>query len=178
MVVDGQGNAVSMTASIEGAFGSRLMVGGFLLNNELTDFSFRPRTEDGRAVANRVQAGKRPRSSMSPTLVLDREGDLALALGSPGGSRIIGYVLRAMLGVLDWDLDPQAAVALAHAVNRNGKTDLEEGTAVAAHKAALEALGHQVNLRTMTSGLHAIKVTAQGLQGGADPRREGVALGD
>jgi gamma-glutamyltranspeptidase/glutathione hydrolase len=178
VVVDGQGNAVSMTSSIESAFGSRLMAGGFLLNNELTDFSFRPRTEDGRAVANRVQAGKRPRSSMSPMIVLDGEGRLALAIGSPGGSRIIGYVLRAMLGVLDWNLDPQTAVSLPHAVNRNGKTDLEESTPVAAHKAALEALGHQVNLRAMTSGLHAIRVTEQGLEGGADPRREGVALGD
>jgi gamma-glutamyltranspeptidase/glutathione hydrolase len=178
VVVDAQGNAVSMTASIEGAFGSRLMVGGFLLNNELTDFSFRPKTEDGKPVANRVEAGKRPRSSMSPMLVLDGEGDLTLAIGSPGGSRIIGYVLRAMLGVLDWNLDPQAAVALPHAVNRNGKTDLEEGTPVAAHKAALEALGHQVRIRVMTSGLHAIKVTEQGLEGGADPRREGVAVGD
>jgi len=154
VVVDGAGNAVSMT-------------------------SFRPRTEDGRAVANRVQAGKRPRSSMSPMLVLDGEGDLALAVGSPGGSRIIGYVLRALTGVLDWNLDPQAAVALPHAVNRNGKTDLEEGTPVAAHRAALEALGHEVRVRNMTSGLHAIKVTPEGgLEGGADPRREGVVVGD
>jgi gamma-glutamyltranspeptidase/glutathione hydrolase len=110
--------------------------------------------------------------------VLDAEGRLVLAVGSPGGSRIIGYVLRAMLGMLDWGLDPQAAVSLPHAVNRNGKTDLEEGTPVAAHKAALEALGHEVNVRAMTSGLHAIKVTPGGLEGGADPRREGVALGD
>ena len=178
VVVDGAGNAVSMTSSIESGFGSRLMVGGFLLNNELTDFSFRPRTEAGRAVANRVQAGKRPRSSMSPMIVLDGEGRLALAVGSPGGSRIIGYVLRALTGMLDWGLDPQAAVALPHAVNRNGKTDLEADTPAAAQKAALEALGHQVNVRAMTSGLHAIKVTEQGLEGGADPRREGVALGD
>jgi gamma-glutamyltranspeptidase/glutathione hydrolase len=177
VVVDGAGNAVSMTASIESAFGSRLMVGGFLLNNELTDFSFRP-TSEGRPVANRVQAGKRPRSSMSPMIALDGDGRLALAVGSPGGSRIIGYVLRALTGMLDWGLDPQAAVSLPHAVNRNGKTDLEAGTPAAAHKAALEALGHQVNVRAMTSGLHAIQVTPDGLQGGADPRREGVALGD
>jgi len=178
VVVDAQGNGVSMTSSIEGAFGSRLMVGGFLLNNELTDFSFRPKTKKGRPVANRVQAGKRPRSSMSPMLVLDGEGDLTLAIGAPGGSRIIGYVLRAILGILDWNLDPQAAVSLPHVVNRNGKTDLEKGTPVAAQKAALEALGHEVRIRKMTSGLHAIKVTAQGLEGGADPRREGVVLGD
>jgi gamma-glutamyltranspeptidase/glutathione hydrolase len=178
VVVDGAGNAISMTSSIEGAFGSRLMVGGFMLNNELTDFSFRPQTKDGQPVANRVQPGKRPRSSMAPTIALDGEGRLALAIGAPGGSRIIGYVLRALTGVLDWNLDPQAAVSLPHAVNRNGKTDLEKGTPVVAHKAALEALGHQVDIRIMTSGLHAIKVTSEGLEGGADPRREGVALGD
>ena len=177
VVVDGAGNAVSMTSSIESGFGSRLMAGGFLLNNELTDFSFRPEAE-GRPVANRVEPGKRPRSSMSPMLVLDAEGRLVLAIGSPGGSRIIGYVARALVAALDWGLDPQAAVALPHAINRNGPTDLEEGTALAALKPALEALGHRVRIRAMTSGLHAIAVTADGLEGGADPRREGVAVGD
>ena len=177
VVVDGAGNAVSMTASIESGFGSRLMAGGFLLNNELTDFSFRPQVA-GRPVANRVEPGKRPRSSMSPMLVLDAEGRLVLAIGSPGGSRIIGYVARALVAALDWGLDPQAAVALPHAINRNGPTDLEEGTPLAEIKPALEALGHRVRIRAMTSGLHAIKVTVGGLEGGADPRREGVALGD
>jgi gamma-glutamyltranspeptidase/glutathione hydrolase len=115
---------------------------------------------------------------MAPMLVLDRQGRLVLAIGSPGGSRIIGYVAQALIGALDWGLDVQSAVALPHAVNRNGKTDLEADTPLVELKPALEALGHEVNLRAMTSGLHAIKVTADGLEGGADPRREGVALGD
>ena len=177
VAVDAAGNAVSMTASIESAFGSRLMAGGFMLNNELTDFSFRP-ASGRRAVANRVAPGKRPRSSMSPTLVLDGEGRLVLAVGSPGGSRIIGYVARALIAALDWGLDPQAAVELPHALNRNGATDLEEGTGLAALKPALEALGHEVRVRKLVSGLHAVPLTPGGLEGGADPRREGVALGD
>ncbi len=177
VVVDRFGNAVSMTSSIESAFGSRLLAGGFLLNNQLTDFSFRP-VAKGRAVANRVEAGKRPRSSMSPTLVLDREGRLVMALGSPGGSRIIGYVVKALVASLDWGLDMPAAIALPHTVNRNGATDLEQGTAVAELADKLEALGHQVRVRSLTSGLHGIRVTGRGLIGGADPRREGVALGD
>jgi gamma-glutamyltranspeptidase/glutathione hydrolase len=166
-----------MTASIEGAFGSHLMARGFLLNNELTDFSFSP-SADGRAVANRVQPGKRPRSSMSPTLVLDREGRFVMAIGSPGGSRIIGYTAKAIIAVLDWNLSMQAAVALPNFANRNGATDLEAGTAVESAKAALEALGQEVNVREMTSGLHGIRRIAGGLEGGADPRREGVALGE
>jgi gamma-glutamyltranspeptidase/glutathione hydrolase len=175
-VVDGAGRAVSMTSSIENAFGSRLMVRGFLLNNQLTDFSFRPEV-DGRAVANRVEPGKRPRSSMSPTLVFDDAGALHLVVGSPGGSRIIGYVVRAVTGVLDHGLDAQAAVELPHAVNRNGPTDLEADTAAAEAAPALEALGHTVRLTSMTSGLHAILVAPDGsLLGGADPRREGTAL--
>ena len=176
-VVDRDGNAVSMTASIESAFGSRLMARGFMLNNELTDFSFRPGV-DGRPVANRVEAGKRPRSSMSPTLVLDRSGRFVMAIGSPGGSRIIGYTAKAIVAALDWNLPMQAAVALPNFVNRNGATDLEAGTAVESAKTALEALGHEVNVMEMTSGLHGIRRTESGLEGGADPRREGVALGE
>ncbi len=174
-VVDAAGNAVSMTASIESAFGSRVMANGFLLNNELTDFSFRPEV-DGRPVANRVEAGKRPRSSMSPTLVLDREGRFVMAIGSPGGSRIIGYTAKAVIAALDWQLSMQDAVALPNFVNRNGATDLEAGTAIVDAQAALEALGHEVRVIEMTSGLHGIRRTAAGLQGGADPRREGVVL--
>ncbi len=176
-VVDADGNAVAMTSSIESAFGSRLMVRGFLLNNQLTDFSFRP-TIDGIAVANRVEPGKRPRSSMAPTLVFDRDGKLVMAVGSPGGSRIIGYVVQSLIAALDWGLDVQRAVSLPHHVNRNGPIDLEEDTAIAALEAALVARGHQVVRRKLTSGLHAIAVTAAGLEGAADPRREGVALGD
>ena len=175
-VVDAEGQAVSMTSSVENAFGSRVMVRGFLLNNQLTDFAFVPEVE-GRPVANRVEPGKRPRSSMSPTLVFDTGGALHLAIGSPGGSRIIGYVVRAVTGVLDHGLSVQAAIELPHAVNRNGPTDLESGTAAAGAKAALEALGHVVRETEMTSGLHGIRVLPDGsLEGGADPRREGVAL--
>ncbi|NIA71270.1 gamma-glutamyltransferase [Pelagibius litoralis] len=174
-VVDKDGNAVSMTASIESAFGSRVMAEGFLLNNELTDFSFRP-SVDGLPVANRVQAGKRPRSSMSPTLVLDRQGRFVMAIGSPGGSRIIGYTTKAIVGALDWNLSMQDAIDLPNFVNRNGATDLEEGRGLEAAKTALEALGHEVNLRDLTSGLHGIRLTGDGLDGGADPRREGVVL--
>jgi gamma-glutamyltranspeptidase/glutathione hydrolase len=174
-VVDAEGRAVAMTSSVENAFGSRLMVRGFLLNNQLTDFSFRPEVE-GLPVANRVEPGKRPRSSMSPTLVFD-DGGLHLAIGSPGGSRIIGFVVRAVTGVLDHGLGVQEAVELPHAVNRNGATDLEEGTPAAEAATALEAMGHTVRIRPLTSGLHGILVGPDGgLSGGADPRREGVAL--
>lgn len=176
-VVDGSGNAVSMTASIESAFGSRRMAGGFMLNNELTDFSFRPLV-DGLPVANRVQPRKRPRSSMSPTLVLDRQGRFVMAIGSPGGSRIIGYTTKAIIAALDWNLSMQEAVALPNFVNRNGATDLEQGTELEGAKAALEALGQEVKIRPLTSGLHGIRRTGSGLEGGADPRREGVVLVD
>ena len=176
-IVDGARNAVSMTSSVENAFGSRLMAGGFILNNQLTDFSFRPEVE-GRPVANRVAPGKRPRSSMSPTLVLDEEGALYLAIGSPGGSRIIGFVTKALVGVLDWGLDVQSAISLPNLTNRNGVTDIEAGTALELLAGEFEALGHEVRLRGMNSGLHGIRITDQGLEGGADPRREGVALGD
>lgn len=175
-VIDADGRAVSMTSSIENAFGSRLMVRGFLLNNQLTDFAFVPEV-DGGPVANRVEPGKRPRSSMSPTLVFDDGGALRLAIGSPGGSRIIGYVVRALTGILDHDLSVQAAIDLPHVVNRNGPTDVESATAAASTKTALEALGHVVRETEMTSGLHGIFVLEDGsLAGGADPRREGVAL--
>ena len=176
-VVDAAGNAVSMTSSIESAFGSRLMVRGFMLNNQLTDFAFRPAV-DGAPVANRVGPGKRPRSSMAPTMVFDGEGKLVFVVGSPGGSRIIGYVVQALVAALDWRLDVQQALDLPHHVNRNGPTDLEAATDLVSIEAELAARGHDVRRRRLTSGLHAIAVTEAGLEGGADPRREGVALGD
>jgi gamma-glutamyltranspeptidase/glutathione hydrolase len=176
-IVDADGNAVSSTASVEQAFGARLMVRGFLLNNQLTDFSFQPR-RDGRPVANRVQPGKRPRSSMAPTIVKDDGGGFRLAVGSPGGSRIIGYTVLRLVAVLDWGLDVQAAVELPNVVNRNGPTTLEADTAAEALAAPLRARGHGIEAAAMTSGLHAIHRRGGRLLGGADPRREGVALGD
>ncbi|HSK40084.1 MAG TPA: gamma-glutamyltransferase [Arenibaculum sp.] len=176
-IVDGRGDIVSMTTTIEAGFGSRLMVRGFLLNNELTDFSFAAE-QDGRPVANRVEPGKRPRSSMAPTFVFDRAGAPFLVTGSPGGARIIGYVARNVIGVVDWGLDPADAVALPHAVSLGGGVDLEEGTPIAGIEAPLEALGHTVDVRELNSGLHAIKLHHGKLIGGADPRREGMALGE
>ena len=175
-VIDAAGNAVSFTTSIERGFGSRLMVRGFLLNNQLTDFSFRAE-QNGQPVANRVEGGKRPRSSMAPALVFGPDGELLLAMGSPGGSRIIGYVTLALIASLDWQMDPQAAVSLAHHVNRNGATELEAGSPLEALAPQLEALGHEIKIRALNSGLHGVRVAADGLEGGADPRREGVALG-
>ncbi|SEO20887.1 gamma-glutamyltranspeptidase / glutathione hydrolase [Salinihabitans flavidus] len=171
-VVDRYGNALSMTTTIENGFGSRVMARGFLLNNELTDFSFRSHW-DGAPVANRVAPGKRPRSSMAPTIVL-RDGKPVLVLGSPGGSRIIGYVAKTIIAHLDWEMDVQAAVSLPHLVNRFGPYDLEnEGL-----RAPLEALGYEVRVGAMTSGLHAISAQGGRFLGGADPRREGLAYGE
>lgn len=176
-VVDGDGRAISMTTTIEDAFGARRMVGGFLLNNELTDFSFKPE-DGGQPVANRVEASKRPRSSMAPTIVFDKDGKLYAVVGSPGGSAIINYVAKTLTALLDWGLDPQAAVAYPNFGSRNGPTELEAGTSVAALAPALEAMGHAVKVLDLTSGTQAIVVKPDGLWGGADPRREGVALGD
>ncbi len=177
-VVDADGNAVAMTTTIEDGFGSRLMTkGGFLLNNELTDFNFAPE-EDGKPVANRVEPGKRPRSSMAPTLVFDAFGRLYAVVGSPGGSQIIGYVGKTLVALLDWKMDPQQAVDFGNFGSRNGPTELEKGTEAEAWKAALEAKGHEVRLLEMTSGTQAIVKTPEGFLGGADGRREGVAIGD
>jgi gamma-glutamyltranspeptidase/glutathione hydrolase len=176
-VIDADGNAVAMTASVEAEFGSRLMVRGFILNNQLTDFAFTP-NRNGAPVANRAAPGKRPRSSMSPTLVFDNRGRVVLAIGSPGGSQIIGYVVQALVAVLDWKLNVQQAVELPHVLSRGGPVLIESGTALERLKPALEKLGHAVEARKMTSGLNGIRVADGALTGGADPRREGVALGD
>ncbi|MEM6593525.1 MAG: gamma-glutamyltransferase [Pseudomonadota bacterium] len=176
-IVDKMGNALSMTTTIENGFGSRLMApGGFLLNNELTDFSFRTHS-DGVPIANRVEPGKRPRSSMSPTIVL-KDGAPVLVVGSPGGSRIIGYTAKTIIAHLDWGMDVQAAIDMPHLVNRFGTYDVEDGTTATQFTEPLTALGFEVNARALTSGLHAISINETGLQGGADPRREGIALGE
>jgi gamma-glutamyltranspeptidase/glutathione hydrolase len=187
-IVDAEGNVVSMTSSIEQAFGSHLMVRGFLLNNQLTDFSFRPRV-DGRPVANRVEPGKRPRSSMSPSLVLGPGGAPRHAIGSPGGSHIIGFVAQRLVALIDWEMDVQAAINLPNVTNRNGPTRLEQpwrtafnedlvATSAEAIVAELKRRGHRIERRAMTSGLHGITLRADGtLAGGADPRREGLVMG-
>ncbi|MFZ5509145.1 MAG: gamma-glutamyltransferase [Pseudomonadota bacterium] len=175
-VVDGYGNALAMTTTIEDAFGSRLMVRGFLLNNQLTDFSFAPE-ENGRPVANRIEARKRPRSSMAPTIVFDSKGRLYAVLGSPGGSQIINYVAQAVAGLIDWQLDPARAAALPHYGSRNGPTELEQGTSAAALADSLKLLGHDVRIMEMTSGTQIIHRQDDKWWGGADPRREGTARG-
>lgn len=175
-IVDGDSNAVSMTTTIEDQFGARMMTRGFLLNNELTDFGFNP-VDNGLPVANRVEPGKRPRSSMAPTIVF-KDDKLYAVVGSPGGSAIINYVAKTLVAMLDWGLDPQQAVDLPNFGSRNGPTELEKGTEAEGWTAALEAKGHSVKAIELTSGTQAILVTAGGLAGGADSRREGVAIGD
>jgi len=174
-IVDQFGNIISMTTTIETGFGSRVMTNGFLLNNELTDFSFKD-VKDGKPVANRVESGKRPRSSMSPTMVF-ADGKPMLAIGSPGGSRIINYVTQKVIAILDWEMDLQTALDMPHVVNRNGGTDLEENTAAADFQTDLEAMGHEVEVRGLNSGLHAIAIKDGRLHGAADSRREGIAAG-
>ena len=177
-IVDGAGNALSMTTTVEAAFGSRLMVRGFLLNNELTDFSFRPEV-DGVPVANRVEGGKRSRSTMSPTLVFGGDGRLEFVTGSPGGSQIINYVLKTLVGVLDWGLDPQTAIELPNISNRNGTSEIERRADADALASSLAARGHKVERSLLVSGLQAIQILSDGtLLGGADPRRDSLAAGD
>ncbi|HEX9275962.1 MAG TPA: gamma-glutamyltransferase [Casimicrobiaceae bacterium] len=176
-IVDAEGNAVALTASIEAAFGNRQMVRGFFLNNELTDFSWAPE-EAGKPVANRVEAKKRPRSSMAPTMVFDEKGKLSMVIGSPGGHSIINYVALTLVNVLDWNMDIQRAIAAPRMGSRNGPTELEQGTKLERLAPELERMGHSVRVRPEASGVHGIVRTTTGWAGGADPRREGVALGD
>ena len=176
-VVDGDGNAVAMTTSIEMGFGSRILVRGFLLNNQLTDFSFRPEFL-GRPAVNRVQGGKRPRSSMAPTLVFERDGRFKMALGSPGGLAIINFVARTLVATLDWGMDMQQAISAPNFGSTNGPTFLERGTDYEALGDALAERGHVLNFARLTSGLHGIERVPGGWRGGADPRRAGIAAGD
>ncbi|GAB2682439.1 gamma-glutamyltransferase [Aliiglaciecola aliphaticivorans] len=176
-IVDKEGNALAMTTSIEFGFGSGLMVEGFLLNNQLTDFSLNP-SPNGQPALNRVEPNKRPRSAMSPTMVFDENGQLLLVVGSPGGSRIVSYVAQTIVGVVDWGLDIQEAINLPKVTNRNDYTALEKGTSAEKWADQLTAMGHQVKVIDLNSGLHGIQFKNGKIIGGADPRREGVAVGD
>ncbi|HEV7478549.1 MAG TPA: gamma-glutamyltransferase [Burkholderiales bacterium] len=172
VVADAEGNVLSMTTTIESIFGSRIMVRGFLLNNQLTDFDFVP------GGPNQVQGGKRPRSSTTPVIAFDADGAVRLAAGSAGGSMIINYVAKTLVAVLDWDLDIQAAVAAPNLGNRSGPTEIEQGSAYEALAPALRARGHEVSIRELPSGSHGIERVPGGWRGGADPRRDGTAKGD
>lgn len=167
-----------MTTTIEGPFGSGVFAAGFLLNNELTDFSFRPHDSEGRPVANRVEGGKRPRSSMTPTVVFDDKKNFFAALGSPGGSRIILFVTKALVGLIDWKLDAQATTDLPNFGSTGRSLELEYGWSTMWQALALKSYGHTITPDLMNSGLHIVARRNGVLEGAADPRREGAALGD
>lgn len=172
-IADAKGNILSMTTTIEGAFGSKLMTHGFLLNNEMTDFAFNPYDKDGKLVANSAAPGKRPRSSMAPVIILDAEGKPFMTLGSAGGSRIIGFVLQRIIAAIDWQMPLTQSLAAPHFLARSDTIELEdEGLA-----ALLRAKGHPVNVDAMGSGLTAIQWQGETMHGVADPRREGIAAG-
>ncbi|MDA9557291.1 gamma-glutamyltransferase [Vibrio sp.] len=174
-IVDKEGNVISMTTTIENGFGSRLMTNGFLLNNELTDFSFKTHNE-GHPIANRLEPGKRPRSSMAPTIMM-KDDQPYMAIGSPGGSRIIGYVAQAIIAHTQWDMSIQEAANQPHLLNRFGKMEIEQGTGAESFATSLEGMGFSTQIRDLNSGIHAIRITDKGLKGAADPRREGAAIG-
>jgi gamma-glutamyltranspeptidase / glutathione hydrolase len=175
-IVDIYGNALSMTTTIENGFGSRLMTkSGFLLNNQLTDFSFKTHNE-GKKIANSIEPGKRPRSSMSPTIIF-KDNKPIYIIGSPGGSQIIGYVVNTIIALIDWKMNVQAASSMPHAINRFGTYDLELGTSIAELKIPLEQMGYKVNLKKFFSGLNIIEINNK-LYGGSDHRREGIAIGN
>ncbi|MEM6531095.1 MAG: gamma-glutamyltransferase [Myxococcota bacterium] len=177
-IVDSAGNAVSFTASVENNFGSQTMAGGFVLNNQLTDFEFQP-CDGGRLKANAPEPGKRPRSSMAPVIVLDSEGQVRLVVGSPGGAAIISYTAQTIIAVLDWGMNPQDAVALPHLIGRKGVTIIEDHPNLDSKtESDLTALGHTVKRFSLTSGLSVVERVDGGFAGGADPRRDGVAAGD
>jgi gamma-glutamyltranspeptidase/glutathione hydrolase len=177
-IIDRDGHAAALTTSIESQFGSRQLAAGFLLNNQLTDFSFLPTDAEGRPIANAVAPGKRPRSTMAPTIVLDPQGRPLAVLGSPGGSRIAMYVVKTIVGIIDWGLDAQAAADLANFGSRNGPIELEKDMTPALLSLKMQVLGQQVTQSVMTSGLHIVLRRPDGmLEGGADPRRDGVARG-
>ncbi|MGF1776256.1 gamma-glutamyltransferase [Vibrio nomapromontoriensis] len=175
-VVDSEGNVVSMTSSVENVFGSRVMASGFILNNELTDFSF-VAEKNGKPVANRLEPGKRPRSSMAPTIIM-KDDMPYMAIGSPGGSRIIGYVAQSIIAHVDWGMDIQQAINQPKMINRFGEMDLEANTALSEFSQQFERMGYSVKARDLNSGLHTIRISESGLEGAADPRREGVAIGN
>jgi len=175
-IVDKYGNAVSLTSSIEFPFGSTIAVDGFLLNNQLTDFSFRP-IIDNKIVANRVEPLKQPLSSMSPTFVFDKNNKLIMTLGSPNGPRIIQHVLKTLVATLDWNLDLQSAISLPNFIALNGIIELEKNTDIINQKKPLQKLGHKVKIINITSAIQAIRIANGKLYGGADPRRQGVATG-
>lgn len=178
-IVDAKGNAVAMTTTIEGGFGSGLWASGFLLNNELTDFSFRPVDKDGRPIANRVEGGKRPRSSMSPTLVFDKAGRLEAVVGSVGGSRIITYVAKSLIALIDWDMSAQETAGLVNFGSRGRAFEVEIGPEAIWQGLKVKPYGHWIVPDLMTSGTHIVTLSPEGrLEGGADPRREGVARGE
>jgi gamma-glutamyltranspeptidase / glutathione hydrolase len=185
-VVDAQGRAVAMTSTIEAAFGARVMAdggtglsGGYLLNNQMTDFSAAPTDTQGRVVANRIEPGKRPRSSMSPTLVFDAaNGKLLMTVGSPGGPAIPHFVAKTLIATLAWGMDAQSAIDLPNFGSFNGPTVLEAGRFSAAVQNTLRERGHVLQEMELTSGVQAIQRSGGAWFGGADPRREGAVRGD